>query len=148
LATVFGSVVVDIAKLRDYCLSEAHPRGRHKARSFRARLGLTGADADWLRQDSFALDCSNRRGCATLRDVLHHSGTRMMAGIRVLDVVAVTADLPDGSVVRGQVGTVVEALGPGVFEVEFSDDQGSTYAELAVREDQLMVLRYEPSRVA
>ncbi len=33
--------VVDIAKLRDYCLNPAHPRGRHKARVFAAALGLT-----------------------------------------------------------------------------------------------------------
>ena len=46
----FGSIVVEIAKLRDYCLSDTHPRGRHKARVFRARLGLTAADAEWLRR--------------------------------------------------------------------------------------------------
>lgn len=45
----FGSIEVDVAKLRDYCLSDAHPRGRHKARVFRLRLGLTGGDADLLR---------------------------------------------------------------------------------------------------
>ena len=33
--------VVDIEKLRDYCLSLNHPRGRHKARVFRSVLGLT-----------------------------------------------------------------------------------------------------------
>jgi uncharacterized protein DUF6883 len=42
-------VVVDVAKLRDYCLSESHPRGRHKARIFRSRLGLTASDAESLR---------------------------------------------------------------------------------------------------
>lgn len=36
---------VDIAKLRDYCLSANHPRGRHKARVFVAALGLTEGDA-------------------------------------------------------------------------------------------------------
>ena len=46
----FGSIEVDVAKLRDYCLSETHPRGRHKARVFRSRLGLTAGDADLLRQ--------------------------------------------------------------------------------------------------
>jgi hypothetical protein len=29
-----------------------------------------------------------------------------------------------------------------VFEVEFSDDEGRTYAMLALRGDQLMVLQY------
>jgi hypothetical protein len=45
----FGDIVVEVAKLRDYCLSEQHPRGRHKARIFRSRLGLTAGDADMLR---------------------------------------------------------------------------------------------------
>ncbi len=40
--------VVDIAKLRDYCLNFEHPRGRHKARVFAAALGLTTADAEML----------------------------------------------------------------------------------------------------
>jgi hypothetical protein len=34
---------------------------------------------------------------------------------------------------RGQVGTVVESLAPGVYEVDFSDDAGQTYASLALR---------------
>lgn len=29
--------VVGLAKLRDYCLSPTHPRGRHKARVFAVR---------------------------------------------------------------------------------------------------------------
>jgi hypothetical protein len=44
------TIVVDLKKLRDYCLSASHPRGRHKARVFRSRLGLTAADAELLRQ--------------------------------------------------------------------------------------------------
>ena len=40
--------VVDIAKLRDYCLSRSHPRGRHKARMFASRLGFTEQDAALL----------------------------------------------------------------------------------------------------
>lgn len=50
MAQRFDRIVVDVAKLRDYCLSETHPRGRHKARVFRSRLGLTSADAESLRQ--------------------------------------------------------------------------------------------------
>lgn len=41
--------VVDIAKLRGYCLSKTHPYGRHKARVFEAALGLTSLDAEDLR---------------------------------------------------------------------------------------------------
>jgi len=41
--------ILDIRKLEDYCLSSAHPRGRHKARVFRETLGLERHDASWLR---------------------------------------------------------------------------------------------------
>jgi hypothetical protein len=47
---LFASVAVDPVKLRDYCLSDQHPRGRHKARVFRSRLGLTANDIDLLRR--------------------------------------------------------------------------------------------------
>jgi hypothetical protein len=50
LAQRFSSIVVEPAKLRDYCLNDAHPRGRHKARVFQSRLGLTAADTETLRQ--------------------------------------------------------------------------------------------------
>ncbi|MDO9302148.1 MAG: hypothetical protein Q7T89_12230 [Anaerolineales bacterium] len=41
--------IVDIEKLRDYCLSESHPRGKHKARVFTTALGLTATDVFELR---------------------------------------------------------------------------------------------------
>ncbi len=41
--------VVDFAKLRDYCLSPDHPRGKHKARVFAATLGLTLDHVEELR---------------------------------------------------------------------------------------------------
>jgi hypothetical protein len=72
----------------------------------------------------------------------------MTPNIQLLDVVALTSDIPAHSLLRGQVGTVVEMLAPGVFEVEFSDDQGQTYAQLAIRENQLMVLHYQPQQAA
>ena len=40
--------IVDIEKLRDYCLSESHPRGKHKARVFASALNLTQIDAPIL----------------------------------------------------------------------------------------------------
>ena len=42
------NAVVDIDKLRSYCLSTEHFRGKHKARVFKATLGLTAADAELL----------------------------------------------------------------------------------------------------
>lgn len=72
----------------------------------------------------------------------------MSKDIELLDVVALTESLPERQLDRGQVGTVVEVLAPQVFEVEFSDDQGRSYASLALRADQLMVLHYQPVRPA
>jgi hypothetical protein len=64
--------------------------------------------------------------------------------LRLLDVVALTEDLPERNLRRGQVGTVVELLARDVYEVEFSDNDGCAYATLALRGDQLMTLHYEP----
>lgn len=44
------NAIIELAKLRDYCLSASHPRGRHKARVFRDALGISVDDAEWLRQ--------------------------------------------------------------------------------------------------
>jgi hypothetical protein len=41
--------IVELEKLRQYCLDPAHPRGRHKARVFLAALGISAADAATLR---------------------------------------------------------------------------------------------------
>jgi hypothetical protein len=42
--------VVDIDKLRDYCLNPNHEEGKHKARQFRAKLGIELQDAERLRE--------------------------------------------------------------------------------------------------
>jgi hypothetical protein len=62
---------------------------------------------------------------------------------RLLDVVALLSDIPAHGLVRGQVGTVVELL-DGAYEIEFSDDAGKTYAELALPSDQLLILHHRP----
>lgn len=54
-------------------------------------------------------------------------------------------ELPNWELSLGQVGAVVEVLAPDVFEVEFSDNEGRTFAELALKADQLLVLYYEPA---
>lgn len=64
--------------------------------------------------------------------------------IRLLDVVALTADLPDRGLRQGQVGTVVETLDDDAYEVEFSDNEGRAYATAALKGDQLLVLHHEP----
>jgi hypothetical protein len=69
----------------------------------------------------------------------------MKTPIKLLDVVALTVDLPETNLWRGQVGTVVDILVDGTaFEVEFSDRGGRTYESLGLRPDQIMALHYEP----
>jgi hypothetical protein len=68
--------------------------------------------------------------------------------INTLTVVALLEDVPSRGLVRGQVGTVVEKLAPGVFEVEFSDNNGRTYATLAAPAEKLLVLRHEATEAA
>lgn len=64
----------------------------------------------------------------------------MSKNISLLDTVALSEDLPERNLKRGEVGTVVEILAPNTYEVEFCDDEGRTYAMFALRADQLMVL--------
>ena len=44
------NAVVDIRKLRDYCLNLKHDEGKHKTRLFSSILGITSADAENLRK--------------------------------------------------------------------------------------------------
>jgi hypothetical protein len=70
----------------------------------------------------------------------------MENAIQMLETVALTVDLPEVNLCRGQVGTVVDVLGGGkAFEVEFADRNGRTYASLGLRPEQVMVLRYAPA---
>lgn len=69
----------------------------------------------------------------------------MKPEIQVLDVVALTEDIADRGLLRGQVGTVVESLDRGVFEVEFVDNDGKTYAIFPLKSSQLLVLHYQPA---
>ncbi len=152
--------IVDIAKLRDYCLNFDHPRGRHKARVFAAALGLTAPNAQTLREALLAAACTydatpseqDAYGQRYVLDFTMSSSTgeamSMTTTIPVLDVVALTEDLPKRGLYRGQVGTVVEELAPDVFEVEFSDNNGRAYATLALHAEQLMVLHYQPVEMA
>jgi hypothetical protein len=71
-----------------------------------------------------------------------------MAELEMLSAVALVEELPEKGLRRGQVGTIVENLAPGVYEVEFSDDNGHTYASVALAADQLMRLYHEPKHHA
>ncbi|MCT7972988.1 DUF4926 domain-containing protein [Laspinema olomoucense] len=66
--------------------------------------------------------------------------------IKLLDIVALTVDIPQYNLWQGQVGTIVEILANGAaFEVEFTDSRtGQTYESVGLRPDQIMVLHFEP----
>jgi len=67
-----------------------------------------------------------------------------MPPLELLSEVAVLHDIPEHGLARGQVGTVVEMLSPSVVEVEFSDEEGRTYAMAALRCEELVRLHHRP----
>ena len=80
-----SSAVVDIEKLRDYCLSSQHPEGRHKARVFLSTLGMTAADAGRLREilltaanvnNEVSMSATDQYGCRYTLDVTVVWGSR------------------------------------------------------------------------
>jgi hypothetical protein len=71
-----------------------------------------------------------------------------MRELGLLSAVALLEDVPDHDLRRGQVGTVVEWLAPGVYEVDFSDDKGRSYASLSLRAEQMLPLHHERSHQA
>lgn len=71
-----------------------------------------------------------------------------MSELPPLSVVALIEELPERDLLCGQLGTVIEELAPGVYEVEFSDDQGQTYASVALPGDRLLRLHHEPRQHA
>jgi len=66
--------------------------------------------------------------------------------MNLYDVVALLQDLPEENLKRGQVGTLIEEWEPGVFEVEFSDPNGITYAMVSLHAEQLMTLYWHSSK--
>jgi hypothetical protein len=66
-----------------------------------------------------------------------------MKSIPLLAAVALTVDLPEHNLTRGQIGTVVEHLrreGEQALLVEFSDEQGQSYAMVDISPEHVMVL--------
>ena len=64
-----------------------------------------------------------------------------MNKIKELDAVALTCDLPESGLKRGDVGTVVLVHGDGeAFEVEFVDYDGRTVALLTLDHTQVRTL--------
>jgi hypothetical protein len=71
-----------------------------------------------------------------------------MDEIKLLDVVALIEDLDSEGLRRGEVGTVVEQWKDGVFEVEFSDNEGKAYAFAAVPVVKLIKLYFLKDKAA
>jgi hypothetical protein len=76
--------IVEIEKLRDYCLSSEHPRGRHKARVFLSRLEIGAAQFEELREallnaaarEEASLGISDRYGIRYIIDFEWKRGER------------------------------------------------------------------------
>ena len=74
-----------------------------------------------------------------------------MMAIPLLSVVALTEDLPGRHLTRGQIGTVVEHLeheGEQALLVEFSDEDGQTYAMVDLNPSQLLLLHRKTTEAA
>jgi hypothetical protein len=50
----------------------------------------------------------------------------------IYDIVALLVDLPEQTLRRGQIGTIIEEWQPGVFEVEIANTGGIAYATAAI----------------
>ncbi len=71
-----------------------------------------------------------------------------MPEINELDLIVLLEELPEKGLPRGQVGRVIQEMGAGVYEVEFSDSDGVPFAFLPLREHQIMKLLFDhPSDV-
>ena len=64
--------------------------------------------------------------------------------IKLLDVVALLVDKVAEGLAVGHVGTVVEVLSPDVFEVEFLDPTGHTFALTELKRNEVLLLKHEP----
>ncbi|MEO8230721.1 MAG: DUF4926 domain-containing protein [Ignavibacteriota bacterium] len=64
----------------------------------------------------------------------------------LLDIVALSSDLPNEGLLKGQVGTIVEILSDHVFEVEFANDKGVAYAILPIKSSQIIQLHFNPAK--
>ena len=120
--------------------SEAAAGRLRAALYLRFRSGAPGKS----RKNSEHLDCADRRRLAATDELLWTIDRTDRHDIDIHSVVALLEDLPEEGLVRGQVGTVVEKWAPGVYEVEFADDNGKTYAMVALKAERLMRLHHEP----
>ena len=67
----------------------------------------------------------------------------MSDSISELDLVVLLEELPEKGLPRGQVGRVIQEMGSGIYEVEFSDQDGLPFAFLPLRQHQIMKLLFD-----
>ncbi|MFN8486273.1 MAG: DUF4926 domain-containing protein [Caldilineaceae bacterium] len=72
----------------------------------------------------------------------------MQNEIQLLDVIALTVDIPKYNLFRGEIGAVVECYPNDGYEVEFVALDGYTYALVALRGNQIIPLRQKPQHTA
>ena len=68
--------------------------------------------------------------------------------MKLLDTVALRRDRDDLGLPAGLVGVIVEEWEPGIFEVEFADLEGRTYAMAALAAEDLLLLRHALPKAA
>ncbi|MDD5057390.1 MAG: DUF4926 domain-containing protein [Sideroxydans sp.] len=61
----------------------------------------------------------------------------MASKLKMLDVVSVTAALPELGLNAGMLGTIVEVFTDEAFEVEFCNDNGETIVMLPLKSSQI-----------
>ena len=64
----------------------------------------------------------------------------MNDAIEEYDVVVLKKDLPELNLKKGEQGTAVLLLAPNVFEVEFCDADGITYAMGSIKGEDLSIV--------
>lgn len=59
--------------------------------------------------------------------------------------VALLADIPGHQLVRGQVGTIRERAGVGLYAVAFADAGGRVHGQLTLHAGQMLLLHWQPT---
>jgi hypothetical protein len=90
--------------------------------------------------DPYFISCRRKLSAADIMLCFNERKCMKKPRIKLLEAVALTEDLSGWKLRAGEVGTVVELLGQDAYEVEFCDEQGETYAEPALRGNQIVPL--------
>lgn len=67
--------------------------------------------------------------------------------IKELDVVALLTNVPEAHLSKGAIGTVIHVYNKNIYEIEFADLKGETYALATLPAENLLLLKHEPATV-